>query len=54
MNWATYLYIALTLVGLGIALEGHGKEKKGKESVWMHIVSVIVTYSLLYFGGFFK
>ena len=49
-----YLILAITILGLGIAMERHGKEKKGKENIWITILSNIILLSLLWWGGFFK
>ena len=55
MNWASYTLIILTLIGLGITIEKHGKGyKAGKNSAWSIILSNIIVWVLLYFTGFFK
>lgn len=47
------IYICLFLVNLMLSSHLHGKEKKGKHSVWPTIISAAIIIPLLYLGGFF-
>ncbi|HSH24349.1 MAG TPA: hypothetical protein VLA13_02260 [Massilibacterium sp.] len=47
------ILILLNFISLGIAIAKHGEEKTGNENVWTNIIAIIVTYSLLFAGGFF-
>lgn len=47
------IYLGLSLLGLGIAIEQHGKPKKGNENFWITFITWILTLGLLYWGGFF-
>lgn len=48
------IYLAFTLVGLGISAAKHGQEKKGQENVWATLIVTCFIYGLLYWGGFFS
>lgn len=47
------IVLGLTFLGIGSQMVKHGKPKEGNESFWTHLIAVIITYSLLYWGGFF-
>lgn len=47
------IYIILAAMSLGINLVRHGQDKEGKESFWVHLIAATITFSLLYWGGFF-
>ena len=47
--WATITLIAFSLIGLGMAIENHGKPKKGNENFWITLLAQIIEWSLLYF-----
>jgi LPXTG-motif cell wall-anchored protein len=47
------LYLGLTLVGLGLIIEKHGKPKTGNENAWVSVITVILVLGLLFWGGFF-
>lgn len=46
--------IVLYTVSFGIMLAEHGKPKRGKENAWISLLSLIIIFSLLISGGFFK
>jgi hypothetical protein len=48
------LYVGLTAMGFGISLKEHGTPKTGTNNVTHSIISLGITYALLYYGGFFK
>lgn len=52
MNWPQLTVIALTALGFGITLANHGKPRE-PYNIGVHAVSIAITYSLLYAGGFF-
>lgn len=54
MGLAKIILLALYAVSLLAAANLHGKDKKGKHNFWMHLLSAVITLSLLYWGGFFK
>jgi len=37
----------MSLLGLGIGMEKHGTPKKGLNSVWMDLLSFIITWGLI-------
>jgi len=48
------IYIILTFISFGITIEQHGKDKKiKKHNAWTSFMSIIISYMLLYSGGFF-
>ena len=48
------LYIALTLIGLGMEIAKHGEIKKqSKHNAWTTLISSSIIWIILYFGGFF-
>jgi hypothetical protein len=51
--WPQIVYLILFLIGLGIAIERHGKEKTGKENFLTTFISGIAILYLLYMGHFF-
>lgn len=52
-HWPQLVWITLALVGVGIAIEQHGKPRTGKHNMWSSIVAFILAWFTLYFGGFF-
>ena len=42
-----YILAALTLISFGIALEAHGKQRKGKNNAWLFLVSFIIQWGLI-------
>lgn len=54
MGWPQYVYMALTLIGLGVILSEHGKPKTGRHNFWFMSFVTAFIYFLLYSGGFFK
>lgn len=53
MHWPQVIYLAISLIGVGISLAEHGKPKEGKHSVFVTLFATVVGYVLLYKGGFF-
>lgn len=53
MGWPQITYLILTFVGLGIAIERHGKPKIGTHDFVVDIVATSIVLGLLYAGGFF-
>jgi len=47
------VYIAITMLGLGVSLAQHGNPKKGKESFTVSLAANSITIGILYWGGFF-
>jgi len=52
--WAQYAYWVLTLIGLLIAANTHGKTVVEKKSFWNGLLSTVIVSAILYYGGFFK
>lgn len=48
------ILIELTIVGLLIAANQHGKQKEGNHSFWVTFISVLIQLSLLYWAGLFR
>lgn len=48
-GWPEIIYIALTMLGLGVTLvKGDGVK------IFSQIIALIIIYSILYWGGFFS
>jgi hypothetical protein len=47
------IYLILVSLSFGIVIQQHGEPKKGKVSAWSHLFGIILTFVLLYWGGFF-
>lgn len=47
------IYLVLVAIGFGIVIQQHGEPEKGKVSAWTYLFSMIITFILLYLGGFF-
>lgn len=54
MSIPALIYIGLTALGLGVAIEQHGKPKTGTHNVFTSLVAASIGYGLLYWGGFFS
>lgn len=42
------LYLALSLMGLGITMAKHGQPQTGKHSFWISLTAAALMWSLLY------
>lgn len=51
--WPQVVFLAMTLVGLGIALQRHGQPRTGTESIWGSLIGQAIVLGLMYWGGFF-
>ncbi len=49
---AQLIYIALTLIGLGMAFAKHGEEEKKKYNGWVSLFATIIIWTILWWGGF--
>jgi hypothetical protein len=47
--WAALIVVNLVLGGFL-----HGKPKLSKHNVWTDVVTAVLSFGLLYWGGFFK
>lgn len=54
INWFIIALLALDILGLGVSMGNHGKPRTGNYSVWTALLSTIIVFSLLYFGGVFS
>ena len=50
---AQITYIVLVLISLMINSYQHGKPKEGKHNVFVYLISLGISASILYWGGFF-
>ena len=53
MAWPQIIFLALTLLGLGINMGLHG-ERQNPHNFWTALFGSVVSVSLLYWGGFFN
>jgi hypothetical protein len=51
MNYWLMAYYAISLIGVGIAIEEHGKEKKGKHNFWISLIAFALIQFLLIKAG---
>ena len=55
MNWATYIILILTILGLGYEMAKHGQVKKiCIHNFWSHLIATAIGMVLYYFAGMFK
>ena len=47
------IYLALSLIGLGITIAQHGTPKKENHNAWVSLIAFLVSIFLLIKGGFF-
>ncbi len=48
------IYLAITVLSLGITMGKHGEPKLGKHDGWSHVIAVILMQLLLIWGGWYK
>lgn len=53
LHWPQITMLVLLVLGLGISMEQHGRPKTGTHSFWSQLFAAAITFTLLYFGGFF-
>ncbi len=46
------LYIMLCILGLGVHMANHGEERVKNYNGWTQLISIIIIWVLLYYGGF--
>lgn len=54
MGLPQIILIGLYAMSLGISMSNHGKPKTGKENFGSTLVGIVLTFGLLYWGGFFN
>jgi len=54
MKWPQIIMIVLLAVGIGIDLQRHGEEKKGRHSAWTTFIGAAITAAILWWGGFWS
>lgn len=47
------ILVTISIISMGIEIERHGKEQTGKHDFGVYLIASVITYSLLYWGGFF-
>ena len=52
--WPQIVWIFILIFGLGHSLYKHGQPKEGKENFWITLLAAIISFTLVYCGGFFK
>ena len=53
MGICQIIFTARLMFGLGVCLAGHGKPRTGRNNFWVTLVSAVLQFILLYFGGFY-
>lgn len=48
------IFLALGFIGLGIDFAKHGKPKERKHNGWITLISLIITFLILWWGGFWE
>lgn len=54
LNKWEIIIVLLSAISLGIDLKEHGEPKTGYNNVWSHIISICITYFLMYKAGLFQ
>jgi len=52
LHWPQITYVVLAMLGLGVNLAKHGEPQK-PHNAYTSIISLALSITLLYFGGFF-
>ena len=52
-NLPQLVYLAMSLMGMGLAMARHGQPKTGKNNFWSDIFITAIIFYILYSGGFF-
>lgn len=53
-GWAQWAYVGMTLIGMLIMANKHGKPKTGTENFWTTVLATSTCWIFLYYGRFFK
>ena len=53
MAWPQIILIVLTCLSMGISLQKHGDPERGTYNAWGNAIGCLITFSLLWWGGFF-
>lgn len=53
MHAPQIIFICIAVYGLAVEIERHGKPKTQKHNAWENLVAIVISFSLLYWGGFF-
>lgn len=51
--WPQYLILFLMVLGLGFSVGMNGKPRTGVVSFWVQLVNVLISFTILAYGGFF-
>ena len=54
MGTAQTIFMLVYAISFGMNLMKHGEPKTGYHSIWESIISTIIVFTLLIWGGFFK
>ena len=54
IGWPEGIWLGLTLGGLLLVANLHGKPKTGKWDIFVTIINSVIMFGILYWGGFFK
>jgi hypothetical protein len=54
MGTPQIIVMIILVLGLGISMEKHGKDRTGKENFLIQLISTIIMAILLWWGGFWK
>lgn len=53
MSIPAIIYLSLTGIGLLASAYMHGKPREGVYNFWVSAVATVITFGLLFWGGFF-
>lgn len=51
--WPQWTYVILTLIGVGLIIEQHGKPR-GNQNAYASIIGIMIQFFILFKGGFFN
>ena len=53
-HWPQIALIVIIMMGFAVQVEKHGEPRMDSYNAWFSLVSLVIVFSILYLGGFFK
>jgi hypothetical protein len=52
-NLPQFIMLVLVFLSLGMSSERSGKERTGTNNFWVDLIAMVISQSILYWGGFY-